>query len=391
MYALKAHASIRDIPRSAWDALVPSGEPFLRWDFFRILEDSDCLTPESGWHPAYITVEHGESLAAAAPAFFKGNSEGEFVFDHAWAQFAYERLKHEYYPKLVVASPFTPATGPRLLCKELDPALTAAFVQGLQTLCSKAGVSSAHVLFPRKEEATALAKAGMLLRHGIQYHWHNAGYDTFDDFLARYPSKKRKQLNRERRAIAEAGLELRTLTAEQLTPDVVDHLYRFYSSTVDKHVWGRRYLTRAFFEELAGVMKSSLVVVLAYERGSQRPMAGALDYRGGNRLFGRYWGADRDERFLHFNVCYYAGIEFCIEEGLECFEPGAGGEHKVARGFDPTVTYSAHELRHPVLTRVVEDFLERERQAVEQAIRERGSVLRDLPGLASSDSTLARG
>jgi predicted N-acyltransferase len=315
---------------------------------------------------------------AAAPAYIKGNSEGEFVFDHSWAQFSYERLATEYYPKLILASPFTPATGPRLLC---DPAaeqssLFRALHQGLVQLCEQHDLSSAHVLFPEPEQAALLGDTGLLLRYGIQYHWHNAGYATFQDFLARYPSKRRNQIQRERRELAAQNLELIVASGSELSPAQIDHIYEFYVSTVDKHVWGRRYLNREFFIEICPRLGEQILVILARDKSSGRYVAGAFNLLGKQRMYGRYWGASQELRYLHFNVCYYQGIEECIRRGLQAFEPGAGGEHKLARGFEPVITYSAHHLKHRTLRSAVARFLEQERLAVQQQLELEPKVLR---------------
>jgi predicted N-acyltransferase len=240
-------------------------------------------------------------------------------------------------------------------------------------------LSSVHVLFPRASQATALAELGFEPRYGIQYHWRNAGYQNFEDFLARYRSKQRNQIRRERRELELQNLEIEVLTGTDLTPVVVDQLYQFYLSTVDKYAWGRRYLNREFFEELCSKQKHDVLAVMARERGSSRYVASAFNLLGSKRLFGRYWGASADYKCLHFNLCYYAGIEQCIARGLSVFEPGAGGEHKVARGFEPTLTYSVHYLADKRLRTAVSQYLSRERELVQERLQAEPGPLRPLP------------
>jgi uncharacterized protein len=374
------HASIRDLGEAAYRSLLtPETPPFLRFEWLDALERTGCVVPERGWLPMHLAVRRGGELIAAAPAYVKGNSEGEFVFDHAWARFAEVELGLPYYPKLVVAVPFTPATGPRLLVREGVPraALEHTFAKALAAVCDQAGLSGAHVLFPSEAEARSLAGAGLLERHGVQFHWQNAEYETFDDFLGRFNSKRRHQIRRERREIAERGVVLDVLTGSELRPELADFVFDFYVATVDKFAWGRRYLNRAFFEEVMTTMPDALHVVVAKD-GSGNKLGGAFNLLGSRRLYGRYWGANADVPFLHFNVCFYKGVEEAILRKLEAFEPGAGGEHKVARGFEPTVTRSVHHLADPRLRAAVADHLRRERRAVDEHVDSAESVLRPL-------------
>lgn len=376
---LHTHTSITEIPEGEWDSLLgDDGVPYLYWRFLEALEKTGCVSPEVGWAPLLMTLREEGKLVAAAPGYVKGNSDGEFVFDHSWAQFAYERLGVEYYPKLIVACPFTPATGPRLLVDEKADVAAAlrGFAQGMMRVVDELGLSSGHVLFPREEQALAWAEVGLAHRLGVQYHWLNAGYRTFDDFLARYNSKRRHQIRRERAELAKAGIELMVKTGSDLEPDVVDHVYDFYRSTVQKYFWGRQYLNRAFFEEVCSRLSDKVLVVLAKDTASGRVVGGAFNMIGNGRMFGRYWGATEDIRFLHFNVCYYQGIEECIRRDLGVFEPGAGGEHKVVRGFEPTLTHSVHYLAHPRLDFAVREFLSREREGVRARLQEESPILR---------------
>jgi predicted N-acyltransferase len=370
--SMRTHESIRSIGRARWNELVSAEEaPQLAFEWLDALERTGCVGAERGWLPLHLTLEHGDQILAAAPAYLKGNSEGEFVFDHSWARFAEGSLGIDYYPKLVVAVPFTPATGPRLLMRpEADrERVVQAFAEGLTLLCEKLSASGAHVLFPDRHQAAELGEAGLVERYGVQFHWHNHGYASFDDFLARFSSKHRNQIRRERREMKDRGIEITALTGSDLTPELADRAYEFYASTVDKFPWGRRYLKRAFFEEIFSTMPERLHFVVARD-GSGNALGGAFNLLGKHALWGRYWGASADVPFLHFNVCFYFGIEECIRRGLARFEPGAGGEHKLARGFEPTITHSAHYLQDARLRSAVRDYLERERAAVREQVRE---------------------
>jgi predicted N-acyltransferase len=370
--SLRTHESIRSIGRARWNELCsPDESPQLSFEWLDALERTGCVGAERGWLPMHVTLEQGGEIVAAAPAYLKGNSEGEFVFDHSWARFAEGSLGIEYYPKLVVAVPFTPATGPRLLLRPgTDRTLVVrAFAQGLALLCKEFSASGAHVLFLRPEQAAELRQAGLVERYGVQFHWHNHGYGSFDDFLARFSSKHRNQIRRERREMKERSIELTAHSGSELTPELADLAYEFYVSTVDKFPWGRRYLKREFFEEIFSTMPERLHFVVARD-ASGNALGGAFNLLGKDTLFGRYWGASVDVPFLHFNVCFYFGIEECIRRGLLRFEPGAGGEHKLARGFEPTITHSVHYLEDARLCAAVYDYLARERVAVSEQVRE---------------------
>ncbi len=376
---LRTHESIGEIAESDWTAVAgPGAPPFVAWRFLDVLEKTGCVRPARGWLPCHLSLRDGETLVAVAPAYIKGNSEGEFVFDQGWARFAIERLALDYYPKLIVAVPFTPANGPRLMVRpgaDRERVLHA-FAGGLPEVVAKLGVSSAHVLFPREDEAVALAKAGLVERHGLQYHWRNPGYASFDEFLARFDSKHRNQIKRERRGVRDDGLLVETLGPGELGTESVDLLYELYLSTVNKYFWGRQYLNRAFFEEACARLPELLHVVVARDRSSRRAIAGAFNLIGGGALYGRYWGAREERRYLHFEVCFYHGIEECIRHGLSLFEPGAGGEHKVARGFEPTLTRSVHYLADERLHRAVVDFAAREREAIASHLATEPCVLK---------------
>ncbi|WP_437747828.1 GNAT family N-acetyltransferase [Sorangium sp. So ce1504] len=363
------HDTIREIPESEWNALHGVSEaPFLTWAWFDALERTGCVGEAAGWLPHHITLRAEGALLAAAPAYLKDNSEGEFVFDHGWAS-ASHQIGAPYYPKLVVAVPFTPATTPRLLVRRPEdrPALLPVLAETLRKLVARSRISSAHVLFPTEDEAASLSDAAMAHRCGVQFQFENEGYRTLDDFLARFNAKRRHQIRREMRESTRQGLSIDTLRGAEITPEIVDAMFGFYVSTVEKFAWGRQYLNRAFFEEIAarlrgGGAQGGVEIVLARE--GKRPIAGALNLAGPTTLYGRYWGASEERPFLHFNVCYYHPVEDCIARGLRRFEPGAGGSHKLVRGFAPSVTHSAHHIAHPRLDAAVREFLVRERAAV---------------------------
>jgi predicted N-acyltransferase len=378
-YEIRTCGSMRELGEDAYRALLePATPPFLRFEWLDALERTGCVVPRRGWLPMHVGIYEDGELVAAAPAYVKGNSEGEFVFDHAWARFAEAELGVAYYPKLIVAVPFTPATGPRLLVKagRAREPLAGVLSQALAGICQQAKLSSAHILFPSPAEAALYTQHGLLARHGVQYHWHNPGYASFDDFLARFNAKKRHQIRRERRELADRDIVLDVLSDKTLGPEQADFIHDFYVATVDKFPWGRRYLNRAFFEQVCSSMPDALHVVAASERGSKRRLGGAFNLLGKERLFGRYWGALAEVPFLHFNVCFYKGVEEAIARKLGGFEPGAGGEHKVARGFEPTVTHSAHFLADRRLHDAIARHLVAERTAVDEHVSEAEPVLK---------------
>ena len=361
---LRLHRAITEVPRGAWDALLDdAARPFLEWAFLAALEESGSVGPHVGWHPRHLTLWRGSRLVAAAPAYLKDDSLGEFVADGAWATAA-ERLGVRYYPKLVLAVPFTPVTGRRLLVApgEDRAAREAELARAALEYARAERFSSVHVLFPTEAEATVLESAGYAVRLGVQYQWRNTGYGSFEDFLARFHTRRRNQLRRELRAPAAQGLTLRTLRGDALAGVDPDDLYRLYASTVDKYPWGVRFLTRDFFARMLSTFSHACEVVEARRDG--RLVAGAFNLVGPRALYGRYWGCLEENPFLHFNVCLYHPVADAISRGLERFEPGAGGEHKLTRGFEPTLTRSAHLLFHPGVDRAVRSFLEHERAAV---------------------------
>ena len=351
---------VRAVPADQWDACAGTGNPFLRHAFLSALEESGSVGPGSGWQPLPIIVDDADGVPAAiAPAYAKGHSQGEYVFDHSWAD-AWERAGGDYYPKLQIAAPFTPVPGPRLLLR--DGGDSAALIGAVEAVVRQNGLSSAHATFVEEAQLPAFEAAGWLTRAGTQFHWANRGYESFEDFLNDLASRKRKAIRKERAAALD-GLTVRHLTGRELTEAHWDAFWTFYQDTGSRK-WGRPYLTRPFFSLLSETMPDAVLLILA-ERGG-RPIAGALNLIGGDALYGRYWGAVEEVPFLHFELCYYQAIDAAIARRLQRVEAGAQGEHKLARGYVPVTTWSAHFLPDPGFRRAVADFLDRERAAVGQ-------------------------
>jgi predicted N-acyltransferase len=349
--------SVGQFPANQWNALT-GGNPFVSHEFLSALEDSGSVGGRSGWTPAPIVITAADgTLAGALPAYLKAHSQGEYVFDHSWAD-AWHRAGGHYYPKLQIAAPFTPATGPRLLT--CDPALAPALIAGAEALCRQNGLSSAHATFVEPDQLDLFESAGWLVRDDIQFHWENRGYATFDDFLATLASAKRKNLRKER-AAAQSGVEIRVLSGNELQEEHWDAFWQFYQDTGARK-WGRPYLTRSAFSLLGERMADSILLILAFADG--QPIAGALNFIGPDALYGRYWGAQVDKPFLHFELCYYQAIDAAIERGLSRVEAGAQGSHKLARGYEPVRTHSAHFVVDPNFRQAVAEFLERERTGV---------------------------
>jgi uncharacterized protein len=364
---LELGEGVRWLAAGEWNALVGEESPFLEWEWLASLEDAACVGPATGWAPRPLLLREAGRLVAACPLYVKGNSEGEFVFDWGWAEAA-SRAGIAYYPKLLVGVPFTPVAGARLLTAPgEDRALRARqLAEALAELCRGNGLSSAHVNFCRADEHEALAEAGFLPRLGLQYHWANPGSSSFDEWLGSLRSKRRNQVRRERRELSEQGLSIERLAGDAIPDALFGRMFEIYLSTVRHNPWGRQYLNQRFFELLAERFRQRLCFVIA--RAGEEIVAGTVNVQKGEALYGRYWGALRSFRHLHFNVCYYAGIEHCIEHGLRRFEPGAGGEYKQLRGFDAVPTWSFHWLADPRLRRAVEHFLARERDETGHAI-----------------------
>ncbi len=364
---LTLHAAIAEIDADAWDACAGRDNPFVSHAFLSALEDSGSANARTGWLPqhAALRAEDGH-LVAVVPMYAKSHSYGEYVFDHGWAN-ALERAGGSYYPKLQVAVPFSPVPGPRLLRRPDAGVPVGVIADALQQACRSHDLSSVHVTFCTEEEWQGLGEAGWLQRIGMQFHWENNGYASFDDFLADLSSRKRKVLRRERRDANAAGLTFHALSGADITEAHWDAFYCFYQSTVDRK-WGSAYLTRRFFSLLGERLGSR--VVLMYAENAGKPVAGALNLAGTEALYGRNWGGRGDWPFLHFELCYYRAIEWAIEHGLQRVEAGAQGRHKIQRGYLPQPTYSAHWIAHSGLRRAVAHFLQEERPAIHAEMAE---------------------
>ncbi|GAB4508906.1 MAG: GNAT family N-acetyltransferase [Sulfuricaulis sp.] len=364
--------SLEKIPVNDWNALTGANNPFLRHEFLSALEFTGCVSPKTGWQPQHLVAHEAGPLQGrllgAAPMYLKNHSYGEYVFDWAWAN-AYAHAGEKYYPKLVVSVPFTPVGGPRLLvASDCDPArIKNQLIQGALRHMQETGASSLHWLFVTEDDARMLETEGHLLRTGFQFHWSNPGYRDFDDFLSTFTAEKRKKIKRERRHVQEAGIVMEVQTGASITSVHWDIFYEFYVSTIRAH-GAHAYLSREFFRRLGETMRDQIVLVLA--RKEHEYIAGALNLRGTDTLYGRYWGCRGEFHSLHFETCYYTAIEYSIAQGLRCFEAGAQGEHKLARGFTPVVTRSAHRLTHPNFSRAVADYLARERLDVDLYVNE---------------------
>lgn len=355
---------IADIPADTWEKLAGDDNPFVSHQFLQALEETGCATDEAGWLPQHIVVEEASGkVVAAAPMYLKSHSQGEFMFDHGWAH-AWERAGGRYYPKMQVAAPFSPVTGPRLLAgtgPESDDA-RLTLLRALETVCQKLQVSSVHVTFCTEREHRLMGIADWIPRIGRQFHWHNRGYETFDDFLGALTSRKRKMIRKERARVADQGIRVRPLSGDEIRPAHWDAFYRFYVDTYDRK-WGYPYLTREFFEAAQARLGHRIVLVVADMDGL--PVAGALNLKGSDALFGRNWGCLGDFRFLHFETCYYQAIEYAIDQGLAKVEAGTQGPHKIQRGYEPVPTYSGHYIPNESFRDAVARFCRDEEREVD--------------------------
>ncbi|MCA0434377.1 MAG: GNAT family N-acetyltransferase [Proteobacteria bacterium] len=378
--ALRTLGSITDIPAAAWDGLAnPAGSPFnplVSHAFLRALEESGSAAAKTGWAPLHLVLEEDGAITGAAPCYLKSHSMGEYVFDHGWAD-AFQRAGGSYYPKLQVAVPFTPVTGPRLMAA--TPERRSRLAHGLVALTRQSGASSVHLTFLPEADWEALGGSGFLQRQDIQFHWHNNGYRTFDDFLASLSSNKRKNIRKERRAVADAGITFEHATGDDLREGHWDHFFACYMDTGSRK-WGRPYLNRRFFSLLHETMRQHVLLVLVRRGG--KLIAGAINFIGSETLYGRNWGCLEDHPFLHFEACYYQAIDFAIARGLKVVEAGAQGEHKLARGYLPVKTFSLHHFAHKGLAHAVADYLESERAAIDhdqEALAEHSPFRKETP------------
>ena len=376
-YTLRVLDRVREVPGATWDGMLrEESSPFVEHAWLDMLEQTGCVGDDTGWMPAHLSLWRGDTLVAVAPSYVKGHSEGEFVFDWNWADLA-QRMGVRYYPKVLLAVPFTPATGDRVLVAPgMDRTLATRLVAGAaREWCGRLKGGGVHVLFPREpaeDGESAWEQAGYLRREGFQFHWFRHGATTFDEYLGRFTSKQRNQIKRELRGVKDRGITVETLPPLGHTPEIARAMHGFYVSTIENHGrWGRMYLSEAFFDAVVDRFRDRLAWVVARDRTGE-PVAGAFNVMKDRRLYGRYWGASVQVPYLHFVVCYYAGIRHAIEHGLDVFEPGAGGEHKRARGFVPTLTHSFHWLMDGRMRSVIGQHLERERAAVRQHVASEG-------------------
>ncbi|MEJ1374893.1 MAG: GNAT family N-acetyltransferase [Candidatus Sedimenticola sp. (ex Thyasira tokunagai)] len=369
-------STIDDLPAEQWDRLVKGNNPFLRHAFLAALEHNNCASPTFGWRPMHLAAWEGERLVAAMPLYLKDNSYGEFVFDHAWAQ-AYQRHSLSYYPKLVSSIPYAPATGQRMLLADELPAaeLSRALLDKAIEVAAEVEASSLHWLFIDEEESRLHHSMGLMLRNDVQFHWHNRDYADFDAFLAELNAKRRKNIRRERRLVAESGLRLQLYHGDEVDDATWELFARMYEMTFEQR-YSLPTLNSGFFKEVAKEMGQQVILVLAYD--GDEAVAGAWMLRSDDTLYGRHWGCLKEVDNLHFETCFYQGIEYCIANGLKHFEPGAQGEHKIWRGFLPTRTYSSHWISHPEFAEAIADFLRREQTAIDdyKAQLEAGSPYR---------------
>lgn len=360
---VERHTSLSDIPAADWNRLAGTDYPFLRHDFLLAAEQTGCVSAATGWKPRHLALRDAAGLRAAMPVYEKSHSWGEFVFDWAWAD-AYRRAGIDYYPKLVAAVPFTPASSPRLLLRDAgDGEAADLLLRGATALADDSGCSSVHVLFPHPAELDLLRDAGFKLRKDCQFHWTNRSFRDFEHFLESFSAKKRKKARRDRRHVAEAGVSYRRLTGEALDDEALDDVYRLISLTFLRR-GAMPYFDLAFFRRIVRSQPEHFLVVAGFR--DERMLAAAVFFRSKQALYGRYWGADAEVNALHFETCYYQGIDYCIEHGIERFEPGTQGEHKVSRGFEPTATWSAHWLRQPEFFAAIGEYLDEEGRHVER-------------------------
>jgi len=364
-FAIKIVQKVCEIQRDIWDGLLGSASPLMKWDWLDSFEQTGCVSEETGWLPHHLVVEAGSRIVAVCPMYLKLHSMGEFVFDWEWAEAAH-RVGIQYYPKMLVGVPFTPVTGPRFLTAsgEDRKSLIRLMGQALAKVAKDNKISSIHVNFCLADEQEVLEEVGFFPRAGLQFHWQNQSFRTFDDYLGSFRSDRRNKIKRERREVAQKGITIRAFEGDALTRSQVHTMFRLYKGHVDRHYYGRQYLTREFFDEIHRRLAAYVCLMLAEREG--KIIAGTFNVRDDTAMYGRYWGAFEEQPFLHFNVCYYSAIEHCIRMGLERFEAGAGGSFKQLRGLDPERTGSVHYIVDGKFRRAVERFLQQEREMIRQ-------------------------
>ena len=360
--------SISDIPGPVWDNLTGSDNPFISHAFLNALEETGCVSNETGWLPHHLVIENSKNkIIAAAPLYIKSHSQGEYVFDHGWAH-AWERVGGSYYPKMQVSSPFSPVSGPRLLVGSGKDSNKNRLIllKALENICDKLNISSVHVTFSDHNDWEVMGKAGWIQRLGRQFHWHNRNYDSFDDFLSELTSRKRKTIRKERLSVISQGLKVQPLVGDEITIDHWDAFYKFYVDTYDRK-WGYPYLTRDFFELIQKSLGDKVILMMAEHESS--PVAGALNLRRDNALYGRNWGCVKEYKFLHFETCYYQAIDFAIKNNISFVEAGTQGPHKIQRGYEPVETYSGHYIPNDSFKDAVKRFCSEERREIDWEIQ----------------------
>ena len=371
------HSSIEEISKKEWDSLLNDiNYPFLKHDFLQLLENTSCVGAKTGWIPLHVTVSKGNSLLAGMPLYLKSHSQGEFVFDHSWANAFYQHGL-DYYPKLVSSIPHTPASGPRLLIKdgENKKELFEMIKEGVKNIAAKNNISSWHILFPREEEVDFFDDSNLSIRKNAQFIWFNENFKSFEDYLNSFRARHRKNVRKERNKIIEQELIIETFSGENLNYDLLNKFYKFYLSTNIKRSGFSGYLTKQFFLNFPATLFKNLVIVFAKKKSNDEMVGGSLFFRDDQNLYGRYWGCIEEFDCLHFECCYYQGIDYCIKNKLKKFDPGVQGEHKIKRGFAPTETYSAHWIADERFSEAIEDFVTKEERHINYYLEDAKKLL----------------
>ena len=371
------HSSIEEISKKEWDSLLNDiNYPFLKHDFLQLLESTSCVGAKTGWIPLHVTISKGNSLLAGMPLYLKSHSQGEFVFDHSWANAFYQHGL-DYYPKLVSSIPHTPASGPRLLIKdgENKKELFEMIKEGVKNIAAKNNISSWHILFPREEEVDFFDDSNLSIRKNAQFIWFNENFKSFEDYLNSFRARHRKNVRKERNKIIEQELIIETFSGENLNYDLLNKFYKFYLSTNIKRSGFSGYLTKQFFLNFPATLFKNLVIVFAKKKSSDEMVGGSLFFRDDQNLYGRYWGCIEEFDCLHFECCYYQGIDYCIKNKLKKFDPGVQGEHKIKRGFAPTETYSAHWIADERFSEAIEDFVTKEERHINYYLEDAKKLL----------------
>ena len=371
------HSSIEEISKKEWDSLLNDiNYPFLKHDFLQLLENTSCVGAKTGWIPLHVTISKGNSLLAGMPLYLKSHSQGEFVFDHSWANAFYQHGL-DYYPKLVSSIPHTPASGPRLLIKdgENKKELFEMIKEGVKNIAAKNNISSWHILFPREEEVDFFDDSNLSIRKNAQFIWFNENFTSFEDYLNSFRARHRKNVRKERNKIIEQELIIETFSGENLNYDLLNKFYKFYLSTNIKRSGFSGYLTKQFFLNFPATLFKNLVIVFAKKKSNDEMVGGSLFFRDDQNLYGRYWGCIEEFDCLHFECCYYQGIDYCIKNKLKKFDPGVQGEHKIKRGFAPTETYSAHWIADERFSEAIEDFVTKEERHINYYLEDAKKLL----------------